>query len=88
MPSVILYGREGCCLCEDALAVLERVARRIPFELQTLDIESDDALLAAYMERIPVILIDGREAFELLVGEAELERALSHRRIPAAPSVE
>ncbi len=88
MPSVILYGREGCCLCEDALAVLERVARRIPFELQTLDIESDDALLAAYMERIPVILIDGREAFELLVDEAELERALSHRRIPAAPSVE
>jgi glutaredoxin len=88
MPSVILYGREGCCLCEDALAVLERVARRIPFELQTLDIESDDALLAAYMERIPVILIDGREAFELLVDEAELERALSHRRISAAPSVE
>ncbi len=88
MPRVILYGREGCCLCEDALAVLERVARRISFELQTLDIESDDALLAAYMERIPVILIDGREAFELLVDEAELERALSQRRIPAAPSVE
>ena len=88
MPSVILYGREGCCLCEDALAVLERVARRIPFELQTLDIESDEALLAPYMERIPVILIDGREAFELLVDEAELERALSHRRISAAPSVE
>ena len=40
------------------------------------DIESDDALLAAYLERIPVVSIDGRERFELIVEEGELERTL------------
>ncbi len=74
MRTVTLYGRPGCCLCDDALAMLERVRERVPFALEQRDIESDDALLAAYLERIPVISIDGREAFELFVDEGELER--------------
>ena len=47
-----------------------------PFELSERDIEGDDALLAAYLERIPVVTIDGVEAFELFVNESELERRL------------
>ena len=39
MRRVVLYGRPGCCLCDDALAVIERVRARTPFALQTLDIE-------------------------------------------------
>ncbi len=73
---VVLYGRPGCHLCEDALAVLERVRARTPFVLEQLDIELDDRLLRAYLERIPVITIDGREAFELFVDERAFERAL------------
>ena len=38
------------------------------------DIDADEALLRAYLERIPVVTIDGVEAFELFVDEAELER--------------
>ncbi len=75
--SVVLYGRPGCCLCEDALMVLERVQARRPFRLEQRDIERDDALLAAYLERIPVITIDGIVAFELFVDEAELEQRLA-----------
>lgn len=77
MRSVIVYGRPGCCLCDDALAMLERLRERVPFSLEERNIESDDALHAAYLERIPVVCIDGREAFELIIDEAELERALS-----------
>jgi hypothetical protein len=32
--------------------------------------------LRAYLERIPVVTIDGDEAFELFVDEAELEQRL------------
>ena len=76
MTTVVLYGREGCCLCDDARVVLERVRRRRPFSLQERDIDRDEELLRAYLERIPVVTIDGAEAFELFVDESELERRL------------
>ena len=74
--TVVLYGREGCCLCDDARDVLLRVRDRRPFALYERDIDGDDALLRAYLERIPVITIDGVEAFELFVDESELVRRL------------
>ncbi len=76
-PTVVLYGREGCCLCDDARELLLRIRVRQPFVLEERDIERDDALLARYLERIPVVEIDGIEAFELLIDEFEVERALS-----------
>ncbi len=82
MRQVVLLGRPSCCLCDDARQVLERVRARLPFEITELDIEQDDGLLAAYLERIPVVMIDGREAFELFVDEAELERRLAHEGTP------
>jgi hypothetical protein len=78
MRQVLLYTREGCCLCDDAREVLDRVRARHPsaFVIHERDIDSDDALHRAYLERIPVITIDGAESFELFVDEAELERRL------------
>ena len=76
MRSVVLYGRDGCCLCDEARAVLSRVRARRAFAFLERDIEDDAALLRAYLERIPVVTIDGVEAFELFVDEAELERRL------------
>ena len=74
---VVLYGRPGCCLCDDARDVLTRVRATLPFALHERDIESDDELLRAYLERIPVVTIDGVEAFTLFVDEHELVRRLS-----------
>jgi len=76
MTTVILYGRPGCCLCDDAREILERVRLRRTIALHERDIESDEALLRAYLERIPVVTIDGVEAFELFVDETELERRI------------
>jgi glutaredoxin len=76
MKTVILYGRDGCCLCDDAREILLRVSARHPFRLEERDIDSDDALLRDYLERIPVVTIDGVEQFELFVDESELERRL------------
>ena len=73
MKTVVLYGREGCCLCDDAREILLRVRSRHPFTLLERDIEQDEALHRAYLERIPVVTIDGEEAFELFVDEAQFE---------------
>ena len=80
MTHVVLYSRPGCHLCEDARAMLERARGRQAFALEEIDIESDEALLRRYLERIPVIAVDGEEAFELLVDESALrERLLGAR---------
>ena len=74
--SLVLYGKPGCHLCDDARVVLERVGA--PFT--EVDITSDDALHAAYLERIPVITLDGEERFEYFVDEAALRRLLDKVR--------
>jgi glutaredoxin len=80
MRTVILYGRDGCCLCNDARNVLLRVRRRHEFAFEERDIEHDEAWHRAYLERIPVVTIDGVEAFELFVDEAGLEDRLVDAR--------
>ena len=77
MRTVTLYGREGCHLCDDARAALERVRLRAPFALEEIDIEGDRALHARYLERIPVVAVDGRELFDFFVDEQTLLEALS-----------
>ena len=77
MPTVTLYGRPGCHLCDDALAVLERIRSDTPFELRTVNIEDDDALLRAYLERIPVVCVDGEEVYDFHVHEADLRARLA-----------
>ena len=63
-------------MCDDAREVLLRARAHHEFALQERDIELDEALMLAYLERIPVITINGEEAFELFVDEAELDRRL------------
>jgi glutaredoxin len=74
---VVLYGRDGCCLCDEARTVLMRVRAEQPFQFDERDIEADERLLREYLERIPVITIDGVDAFELFVDESELRQRLS-----------
>ena len=80
MAKVTLYSKPDCPLCDDARQALERVRERTPFYLEEIDITSRSGLLAEYGERIPIVSIEGREAFEYFVDEQELER-----RVSAAP---
>jgi glutaredoxin len=65
---LVLYGRPGCHLCDEARAVLERIGH--PFA--EIDIERDDELLKRYLERIPVVVLDGDELYDFFVDEADL----------------
>ena len=77
MTKLTLYGKPGCHLCEEARAVVDQVRERHPFELEEVDITRDPALEARYRERIPVVVIDGEEALELVIEPIELERCLA-----------
>ena len=76
MKRLVMYSRPGCHLCDEARAMLDRIRTAVPFELSERDIDGDDALLRRYLERIPVIEIDGDEAFEFVIDETELRRHL------------
>jgi len=58
------------------LDVLEEVRRDQPFELEVRDIASDPDWFAAYRHDIPVLTIDGVEAFRHRVTAAALRAAL------------
>ena len=79
MTTVTLYSRPGCHLCDDARAALERVRTRAPFRIDEIDITQDDWLHARYLERIPVVALDGEELFDFFVDEDSLERVLLYR---------
>ena len=75
--TVVLYGRPGCHLCEEAREQLERLRAELAFALEERDIEQDDRLHREYLERIPVIALDGEELFDFFVDEDELRRRLA-----------
>jgi hypothetical protein len=54
------------------------VRGELPFALVERDVETDDALFKAYLERIPVVALDGEELFDFFVDEAELRRRLAY----------
>ena len=77
MRTVTLYGRPGCHLCDDAREALEALRARVPFALDEVDIESDDELFKRYLERIPVIALDGEELYDFFVDAADLASRVS-----------
>jgi glutaredoxin len=73
---ITLYTREGCHLCDDARAVLDRVREQTGEGYAEVDIATDPELTAEYGDRIPVILLDGREHGYWRVEEQRLLRDL------------
>ncbi len=67
-----LYGRPGCHLCDDARTVVQRIGERF----DEINIEDDDELLKRYLERIPVLALDGDELYDFFIDEADLRARL------------
>jgi hypothetical protein len=65
MKAVTLYARPGCHLCDEAREALLALREELPFEFSEVNIDCDDALLARYLERIPVVAVDGEVLSEL-----------------------
>ncbi len=60
---VVIYSRPGCHLCEEMKEEIARANCAEFYLLREINIESDPELLARYKYEIPVLTIDGIEAF-------------------------
>ncbi len=76
MNDVVLYGKPGCCLCDDAKAALE--AAGIGF--REVDINRDLGLSAEYGIRIPVVEVGGVAAFEAGMNPADIADLVEEAR--------
>jgi glutaredoxin len=80
LSEVTVYVAPGCHLCVDALSTLRGLQFELGFALVECDITTDDALHRAYLERIPVVVLDGEELFDYFVDENDLRERLESRR--------
>ena len=74
---ITLLSRPGCHLCDDARAVIARVAADLGVPWQERDITGSPDDLRAYAEMIPVTLIDGVQHDFWRVSEQRLRTALT-----------
>jgi glutaredoxin len=73
---VTLITREGCHLCQDAEATLRRLRDELGFGYAELDVDAEPRRRDEYSDRVPVILIDGKEHGYWRVEEARFRKAL------------
>jgi glutaredoxin len=77
MHHVVLYFRPGCHLCDVAREAILSQRERHGFEFEEIDIEADEELELEYGIRIPVVEVDGEEAFEVTVDAERLAQMVS-----------
>ena len=71
-----MYSRPGCGLCDEAREVILAERERTGFDYAEVDITGDDALELEYGIRIPVVLVDGEERFEIRVDPRGFARSV------------
>jgi hypothetical protein len=81
-PRVVLYGRAGCHLCDEARAVVAAVCADAGEPWAEVDVDAPPApggrdLFEAYGERVPVVEVDGVEVARWRVSERALRALLA-----------
>jgi glutaredoxin len=76
MTRITMYSRSRCGLCDEARETILAIRSDIPFEYEEVFIDRRDDLERAYGLRVPVVLVNGQEAFEIQVDPADLRAAL------------
>jgi glutaredoxin len=74
---VTLITREGCHLCDDASVLLRELRDELGFGYDELDVDADRDRRNEYSDRVPVILIDGKEHGYWRVEEARFRAAVT-----------
>jgi glutaredoxin len=76
---VLLIGRRGCHLCDEARDVVRRVTAEQGTTFTEVDVDTDDELRRAYSDQVPVVMVDGRQHDFWRVDEQRLRAALTGR---------
>ncbi|GAA1130162.1 glutaredoxin family protein [Citricoccus alkalitolerans] len=80
VPAVELLVKDGCHLCEDALAVVDEVCGRLGVDWKAVDIARRPDLAERHAEEIPVLMVDGVQRDFWRIDPARLERMLTADR--------
>lgn len=80
-----LLTRAGCTICDRVHARLTELATELDFDLSTTDVDAaaaagDSALRAEFGDRLPVVLLDGREHSYWEIDEPRLRKDLGRPR--------
>ena len=76
-PRIMLIGKPGCHLCDDAREVVARVAARVGVGWVEVSIVGNPELMERYANDIPVVLVDGLPHDFWRVSEERLLAALT-----------
>jgi len=76
LAHVQLMSRRECCLCDVAKEVVEKAAAQGLCTWETVNVDTDKALLVKYGLDVPVLLINGEKRFMHRVSPEELQSAL------------
>ncbi len=76
-PTVRLYRRDGCPLCDEAAWELGALATELGFAVEAIDIEADEALHRRYLFEIPVIAIGDADLLKAPFSPRTLREALT-----------
>ncbi|WP_028934816.1 glutaredoxin family protein [Pseudonocardia spinosispora] len=76
---VVLMTRQNCSLCDKASEAVARICGELGVAWSSTDIDTDPELRAEYGDRVPVILIDGKEHGYFEVEEPRFRAALARR---------
>ncbi|OBK84005.1 glutaredoxin family protein [Mycolicibacter sinensis] len=87
-PQVQLLTRDGCPVCVEVHTQLAQLAAELGFDLHAVDVDAaaaagDSALRAEFGDRLPVVLLDGREHSYWEVDEPRLRADLAEFGGPA-----
>lgn len=74
---VTVVTRAGCHLCQDAETVVAALSAELGFAWDRVDVDADPDTQDRFGDRVPVILVDGREHGYWRVEPARLRRALA-----------
>jgi glutaredoxin len=78
-PRVRVYHAADCSLCARAIEVVTGARAELEFELDLVDIAGDAELESRYRALLPVVEIDGEQAFTYFVDPDALRERLRER---------
>jgi glutaredoxin len=83
---VKVYGRKGCKLCKEAVEVIRRVNKEMPFQFSEVDVTTSEDLVRMYANDVPTVFINGKKVFKFKVDEAEFRKRVRKEFIKAGLS--
>ena len=75
-PTLVIYSRRECHLCDVAKATATALQERIDFHIEVHDVDDDPAWAEAYGNEVPVGFVGERKVFKYRVDPGTLEKAL------------